>query len=274
VTSIVATHTRFRLRLGGQEDALPLGDFVIGRSAGCDLAIDDPVASRRHAVLHVMEDQVVLEDLGSRNGVLVNGVRMSDPVQLTHGDKVFVGSTELVLVETAARRRREDMATRPLIVSGVHAREGQQDDWEASTDLGSVYDVLIAACDRAFMQGNVEDAGAAVRNLLLSVRAALLRRQTPDPLAVRAAVGFALQLADRTGDASWLDRLFEVMVAGRMVPNDSTLERLTRMVPRLGLAGTESVRAFVGRMRGLPDLDADAQDRLSRLDGVVRQVGT
>lgn len=265
---------QYRLRLRDGEETLPLGDYVVGRSAECDMVLDDPVASRRHAVFHVMPTQVVLEDLGSRNGVLVNGVRMFEPTPIQHGDRVLVGGTEMWLVEVAARRRREDMATRPLAVSGVQARNMGKADWESSTEVGSVYDVLIAACDRAFIHGGLDEACATVRNLLLSVRAGVLRRQMPDAPTLRATTGFAIQLAERTEDASWLDRLFEVLVASRTVPDARSIERLTHLVPRLGMAGVESARGFVARMQAVADMDADAHARLSQLDATVRRVGT
>jgi hypothetical protein len=271
---IVARPPQFRLRLARGEKPLALGDFVIGRSEGCDLVLDDPVASRRHAVLHVMPSQVVLEDLGSRNGVLVNGVRMFDATTIAHGDRLLIGSTEMWLIEMAARSRREDMATRPLIVTGVQARDASAQEWESATETGSVYDVLIAACDRAFMQGSHDEAAASVRNLLLSVRAGVLRRQTPDSHTLRTTIGFAVELADRTSDVAWLDRLFEVLVASRAVPDDAAVERLGRLVPRLGMAGVQALQAFVARMQALPDLDAAALTRLQALEGAVRQVGT
>jgi pSer/pThr/pTyr-binding forkhead associated (FHA) protein len=66
---------RYRLRYQSTDLEMPLGDFVIGRSSDCSLAVDDPLVSRRHAVLHVSADAVVAEDLGSRNGITVNGER-------------------------------------------------------------------------------------------------------------------------------------------------------------------------------------------------------
>ncbi|MFW6050740.1 MAG: FHA domain-containing protein [Myxococcota bacterium] len=277
----MTAHTRFRLRYAGQEAILAQGEHVIGRSPECDVVLDDPMASRRHAVLRVSAEGVVLEDLGSRNGVLVNGVRMFDPVTLSHGDRFLVGGTDFYLVE-AARRRREEMATRPLQSSGVRmgvpssAPPSAEADWGGdSTGTGSVYDVLVAACDRALSQGDVTEAAPAVRNLLLSVRAAMVRRQAPDPHTVGAVTGYALQMADRTGDPSWLDRLFEVLAAGRWVPDDVAVERVARVVQRLGLGGVESVRGYVARMSDrVAELDTDARRRLDQLAQVVAQVGT
>ncbi len=96
---------RFRLRYRSTDLELPPGDFVIGRSSECSLAVDDPLVSRRHALLRVAGDTVIAEDLGSRNGILVNGERVVGARALDHLDTLHVGAQELVLVEVGQRER-------------------------------------------------------------------------------------------------------------------------------------------------------------------------
>ncbi|MRG94377.1 FHA domain-containing protein [Polyangium spumosum] len=86
-----------RLRYLSHELEVPLGQFVIGRSADCQLALDDPLVSRRHALLTVRGDGVTIEDLGSRNGVSVNGAKIDGPRQLAHGDHITIGGQEMAL---------------------------------------------------------------------------------------------------------------------------------------------------------------------------------
>ncbi len=64
---------------------------VLGRSAECDLPIDSPRASRRHAQVRLDGDRVVVEDLGSRNGTFVNGERLTGTRPLSGGDRIDVG---------------------------------------------------------------------------------------------------------------------------------------------------------------------------------------
>lgn len=90
---------RFRLRYQSTNLEMPIGEFAIGRSSSCSLALADGLVSRRHAVLHVSPEAVVVEDLGSRNGVGVNGVRINGPRKLAHMDRVYIGSQELVLID-------------------------------------------------------------------------------------------------------------------------------------------------------------------------------
>jgi len=63
--------------------------LLIGRHPECDLRIDVPQVSRRHCCLAMAYDRLVIRDLGSRNGVRVNG-RLVEEVQLRPGDEVAI----------------------------------------------------------------------------------------------------------------------------------------------------------------------------------------
>jgi chromosome segregation ATPase len=76
--------------------------MTIGRSSRCDIQILTHFVSREHARLTVSaESNVVIEDLGSTNGVFVNSVRI-ERQELHHGDLVTVGETQFRFLETMA----------------------------------------------------------------------------------------------------------------------------------------------------------------------------
>lgn len=75
----------------------PEGDTTIGRSRGVDLILDDSLISRRHARVSVSGDGATIEDLGSRNGILVNTERVTT-AELRPGDEIRIGQTTLELV--------------------------------------------------------------------------------------------------------------------------------------------------------------------------------
>jgi pSer/pThr/pTyr-binding forkhead associated (FHA) protein len=66
---------------------------VIGRGIECDVVIQDLKASRRHCQLTRKEDGFLLEDLGSRNGTLVNGVKIAAPILLKCNQTFQIGDT-------------------------------------------------------------------------------------------------------------------------------------------------------------------------------------
>jgi DNA-binding NtrC family response regulator len=84
------------------------GDLVVGRSANCPIRIEDPLASREHARLHVNPDQegsgfrFHIEDLNSANGTRVRDKRIppGKAVPLFVGEAIKVGSTVLMLQQS------------------------------------------------------------------------------------------------------------------------------------------------------------------------------
>ena len=73
---------------------LRAGRTTIGRSADNDIVLDNPKVSRRHARIEQSDGTCTVEDLGSANGVLVNGRRVPRAV-LVHGDRLRLGDVEL-----------------------------------------------------------------------------------------------------------------------------------------------------------------------------------
>lgn len=73
----------------------------IGRGAGCDIFIEDPVMSSEHALLRIDGDKIVLQDLGSTNGTYVNGVEVSTVI-LNDGAEFTVGESVLRISAQAA----------------------------------------------------------------------------------------------------------------------------------------------------------------------------
>lgn len=87
----------FRLIWGNREVALSDGENILGRGADSLVWIDAQSVSRRHARLLVASGLATLEDLGSKNGTFVNGVRLTAPVALRDGDELRVGSVPMTL---------------------------------------------------------------------------------------------------------------------------------------------------------------------------------
>jgi Protein of unknown function (DUF3662)/FHA domain len=85
---------RAMLLWDGRDMLLDQGVTVIGRSSGCDIVVDDPNVSRRHAEVRRLGEGYSLVDLGSTNGTEVNGQRVGE-TSLMNGDVIGVGTTRL-----------------------------------------------------------------------------------------------------------------------------------------------------------------------------------
>lgn len=68
-----------------------LGPVVVGRSPSSDVVISEPFVSASHARFTLQGPALVIEDLGSTNGTLVNGRSIVEPTTLRDGDDVQVG---------------------------------------------------------------------------------------------------------------------------------------------------------------------------------------
>jgi diguanylate cyclase (GGDEF)-like protein len=83
----------------GRRLALDRASMALGRAPDCELPIDNPAISRRHAELLVDGDRVTLRDLGSVNGSFVNDQRLRAPTVLKDGDLVRLGNVLLKFYE-------------------------------------------------------------------------------------------------------------------------------------------------------------------------------
>lgn len=92
---VVATLHAIAGPLAGQEFSIRAGHTVIGRDAGADVVLADPMVSKRHARLEVGA-QVEIVDLNSANGVLVDGVA-AQRVRIDEGQPFVIGGTTVVL---------------------------------------------------------------------------------------------------------------------------------------------------------------------------------
>lgn len=70
---------------------------TLGRDLGSSVVLDDPFASARHAILTFRGRGWYVEDLGSTNGTLVNGVRVIGALPLGFGDELQVGEIRMRL---------------------------------------------------------------------------------------------------------------------------------------------------------------------------------
>ena len=89
---------RARLTVGDRTHEISSRRVVIGRSKECDVQLADPNASRRHAELRRDGTAFWIVDLGSTNGLEVNGKR-TQRAKLSDGDRVTIGTTDLVFAE-------------------------------------------------------------------------------------------------------------------------------------------------------------------------------
>jgi pSer/pThr/pTyr-binding forkhead associated (FHA) protein len=94
-------HGRLRIIASESQPELVARDFPllvvtsIGRAPHNSIVLDDGYTSSEHALISLRGRQWWLEDLGSRNGTLLNTVTLDSPAVLSAGDLITVGDTQL-----------------------------------------------------------------------------------------------------------------------------------------------------------------------------------
>jgi hypothetical protein len=84
-----------RLQANGRTIVVGPAGAVLGRSRDCDVVLDDPNVSRHHAEVRPSGGSWIVNDLGSTNGVKVNGRRIRGPESLKRGDVIELGTSSV-----------------------------------------------------------------------------------------------------------------------------------------------------------------------------------
>jgi Protein of unknown function (DUF3662)/FHA domain len=80
---------------GAGSEAVSSRGAVMGRSRDCDVVLDDPNVSRRHAEVRPSGGGWIVNDLGSTNGIKINGRRVQGPQSLRPGDVIELGTSRV-----------------------------------------------------------------------------------------------------------------------------------------------------------------------------------
>lgn len=102
----------YRIILGEREIALPHGEHVLGRSKEAAVFVDDVGVSRQHARITIGEQGATLEDLGSKNGTMLNGHAIDARTPLADGAVIVLGATALKFCVFRAVGSTETLAGR------------------------------------------------------------------------------------------------------------------------------------------------------------------
>lgn len=80
----------------------PAAEWALGRSRDCDFVLNDPNISRRHALVRKDWNGFFINDLGSKNGVVVNSRQVPGSVRLNDRDEVVIGPLKLIFIDPDA----------------------------------------------------------------------------------------------------------------------------------------------------------------------------
>ena len=223
---------RYVLEHGAARIALALGEHVIGRGADADIVVDNERVSRRHAKLTVTDAGVFVEDLGSVNGVRVDGAIVHGKLLVTPGTRLSISDEAFVLLlaeQNDAARATQRVPTRDA-----------DDDHPAdvTTRRTQAFGLMIGVIDKAIALGKPDEAERLIGSLLADVLEEAQRGREVQPAVAAAAAQAALKLARATGKSQWIEYPLRLYSArGRLLPLEAVddLFAVARRAPRLDL---------------------------------------
>lgn len=291
----------FRLRYQAHDLEIPEGEFVIGRTPECQLALDDPRVSRKHAVLRATPKGVVVEDLGSRNGVSVNGVKIAGQQLCTDGDRVTIGSQEMLIYRGGSGSHRATLtvqgATHTLAEIPAEAVRQARDqaraskpdlsDMRSSPGQGAVppgsaqaqsqprthsnVRVLGAVAEKALALGRIDDAERILGSVLTDLLASIRGGAPVDEDVFDAAVKAALRLASAGGKGPWIEYVFDLHLELQRMVAAPVVDELYTVVRKVKSVDKKAIRRYVESLerRSLTPAEKFLYQRISGLENLV-----
>lgn len=244
-TNAMATLQIIPLGASPREEPLGKAPVRIGRGPENDIAIADPSVSRHHATLEVTPDGYVIRDLGSRNGVLVNGKRIEGSATIGIRDEILLGDVTLRLL-AAPEVRLTDVPMggaetqiiaydpdKKLSTTILLTNEAQPDRPGPETVLDFLEKVTEAVLAARPFDEVLEEIVRQLLTILPEADRACLLLIEGDPPEIRARVA-----RHRSGKAARMD--VSRTIVGRVVDTlDSVLSENAREDSRF--AGTDSL---------------------------------
>jgi pSer/pThr/pTyr-binding forkhead associated (FHA) protein len=257
----------YELRTGSAAIRLGQGMLSIGRSIDCHVVFDSAAVSRRHAEIGLKDGEPVVVDLGSANGVFVNGRRVSGEQRLEIGDVIVIGDQQLRLVSIEANDGHETRAARTVEAAG--AATLRRPAHEESTNLEDAIELITAVAQRLIDRGESKQASDVLGPRLVSVLDEARSRRGTSPAMVEAASESSLLLARSSLDPAWVDYVVLLHDALGRVMTDSIIEAMHETVRKVPRVQVGLLRDYIARMQ---DANLSTHDRflLRRLNGLER----
>jgi pSer/pThr/pTyr-binding forkhead associated (FHA) protein len=218
---------KYRLRYQNHDIELVDGEFVVGRGSDCQLALDDALVSRRHAML-IVTDELFVEDLASRNGVWVNGEKIGGRTKLADGDKIRIGSQEMAVLRIT--RAPAQTLAQP-----------------APTLRADAFGLLGGLADKALAMGRGEEAERILSVHMTNILEDARSGRAVAPETAKVAALYAVKLGSGTGKGRWIDYVFDLYSTVSQPCPAEVIDEL--------YAGARKVKGVdVGRLRSYVDL--------------------
>ena len=263
----------YALREGTLEYKLSKGRILLGRGSGVDVVLTGPLVSRRHAELRDTDQGLVVIDLDSRNGVFVNGQRISEPTVLVTGDSLGIGESTFVLVEILDPTGRPETLSEMRAVrqsARVPAGTYANDEISVATRRADALQLLGSVVDKALALGRGQEAEHVIGTHLVAALSDASAGRGVAPEVARSAAQYAVKLAAATGKAAWLDFAFRLYSALRETIPLPIVDEMYTVLRHVRGIDRELLRGYIDALHARLELSVPERFVLQRLEGLER----
>lgn len=272
------TITKFWIEYEGHKIELRRGTTVIGRSAACQIVLDDGLVSRRHAQIRVSDHNAVLEDFGSVNGVFVNGQRVSAQREVHDRDSIKMGKQELILRAATINLMEASMRFAETLHGNITMQRGRSlGDTAERAPSGATnvegFAVLGNVADKVLALGRGAEAERVLSGSLQAVLHSSRSGASVDSEVADRAASYAVRLLAATNKPAWADYVFELfMNLRRPLPGDA-VDQLYTVLRSVNGVDLTLLRNYVALLQALQHSFGPAERFLvQRIEGLERIV--
>ncbi len=231
----------------------------IGRIEECNIRINDSKISRRHAKLEIKDNNAIIYDLNSKNGIEVNDELISE-VSLYNGDEILIGDTILLFRDVAESEYDSNVILTPKYDSDdtyqVHSVIEHSESYILSTDLlASDHKSLIRAHKHLSALYKIGNTLRATLDL-----SELLRQLMEQIFAILSADRGIILLKDENTDELFCAHLKKIDSDNKLRTNNGMIEISKTIVNRV-----------MGKKEGLLTVNAQLDERFATSQSIMEQ---
>lgn len=229
---------------------VPGAVLTVGRDTGNHVVLRDDLCSRRHCTFYQERSTWMIRDLGSRNGTIVNGIRVNDACPLEEGAVIRIGGSELLFTRDISRPLDRPASDDPLPAQATSAiAVGDEEGGESLIlERKSRAEFLAEGSlpSQRTCQAGVREAFATLYRLIVRMMSPASKREVCETVlkgllpAIGADIGAALLFHERTADRTDANQL---RIVSYCAPQESAYRRVSTRLSARVLQEQEAILA-------------------------------
>jgi hypothetical protein len=220
--------------------------------------------------------------MGSRNGVLVDGVKIEGRRRVFDGAKITIGSQDMILIE-GLRDRASTMSALPAALVTFVGGEAPplppvtsppqppvpiEDDSSKKTDT---FKLLGGVADKALAMGRAEDAERLLQSLLQQILEGARAQRHVDPATLEQAGRFGARLASATAKNAWFDYVVDLYSLESRIMPALIVDELHQAVRKVPAVNLPLLREYIAILHeNSASLGPNERFLIQRIEGLLR----